>query len=83
LNGTVDTAISESKTVGTKMLFGLEDIQITANIDEGTKTAPSIQFFIFTKVKNKLIFLFLLFNLHKIQSIKILYSNIHIYFIEY
>ena len=83
MNGIVDIAISESKTVGTKMLFGLGDIQITANVDEGTKTAPGTQLFIFTKIKNKLIFLFLLFNLHKTQSIKILYSNIHIYFTEY
>ena len=37
MNGIVDIAISESKTVGTKMLFGLGDIQITANVDEGTK----------------------------------------------
>jgi hypothetical protein len=34
------------------MLFGLGDIQITANVYEGTKTAPSIQLFIFTKIKN-------------------------------
>lgn len=51
MNGTVDIAISESKTVGTKMLFGLGDIQITANVDEETKTATSTQLFIFTKVK--------------------------------
>jgi|GEM_PF-1236391 len=51
LNGTVDIAISESKTVGTKMLFGLGDIQIIANVDEETKTATGIQLFIFTKVK--------------------------------
>jgi len=52
LNGTVDIAISESKTVGTKMLFGLGDIQITANVYEGTKTTPGTQLFIFTKIKN-------------------------------
>ena len=33
------------------MLFGLGDIQITANVDEGTKTAPGTQLFIFTKIK--------------------------------
>ena len=51
MNGTFDIAIGKSKTVGTKMLFGLGDIQITANVDDGTKTAPSIQLFIFSKVK--------------------------------
>ncbi len=51
VNGTVDIAIDESKTVRTKMLFGLGDIQITANVDDGTKTAPGTQLFIFTIVK--------------------------------
>jgi hypothetical protein len=51
VNGTVDIAIGESKTVGTGMLFGLGGIQITATVDEGTKTASGTQFFILTRVK--------------------------------
>jgi len=51
VNGTVDIAIGELKKVGTGMLFGLGDLQITANVDEEMKTANGKQLFFFTKVK--------------------------------
>jgi hypothetical protein len=51
VNGTVDIAIGESKTVGTGMLLGFGGIQITAIVDEETKTTDGTQFFIFTLVK--------------------------------
>jgi hypothetical protein len=50
-NGTIDVAVGESKTVGTGVLFGLGSIQITARVDELTKTAQGTQFFIFTMVR--------------------------------
>ena len=53
VNGTVDIAKGESKSVGTGMLLGFGRIQITVTVDEETKTADGIQFFIFTLVKNK------------------------------
>jgi hypothetical protein len=51
LNGTVDIAKGETKTVGTGMLLGFGGIQITAIVDEGTKTVDGTQLFIFTMVK--------------------------------
>jgi len=51
VNGTFDIANGETKTVGTGMLLGFGGIQITAIVDEGTKTTDDTQFFIFTLVK--------------------------------
>lgn len=51
VNGTVDIAKGETKTVGTGMFFGFGGIQITAIVDEGTKTMDGTQFFILTLVK--------------------------------
>jgi hypothetical protein len=50
VNGTVDITRGESKTVGTGMRVGLGGIQITAHVDDGTKTASGTQIF-FTMVK--------------------------------
>ena len=50
-NGVVDIAASQSKSVGTSMLFGLGALQITANVDEITKTAQGTQFFMLSMVK--------------------------------
>lgn len=51
INGTVDVAKGETKTVGTGMFLGFGGIQITATVDEGTKTVSGIQLFIFIMVK--------------------------------
>jgi len=51
VNGTVDIAKGETKTVGTGMLLGFGGIQITAIVDEGTKTTDGTQVFIVTMVK--------------------------------
>jgi hypothetical protein len=51
VNGTVDIAKGETKTVETGMLLGFGGIQITATVDEGIKTADGTQFLIFTHIK--------------------------------
>lgn len=50
VNGTVDVAEGESKTVATGVLFGLGGLQITVTVDEQSKTGDGSQFFIFTLV---------------------------------
>jgi len=51
INGTIDVAAGESKTVGTGLFFGLGPIAITAKVADEEKTATGIQFIIFSMVK--------------------------------
>jgi len=51
VNGTVDITTGKSTTVSTGMLIGFGGVQVTAQVDETTKTAHGTQLFIVTMVK--------------------------------
>jgi hypothetical protein len=50
VDGTVDIAAGESKTVGTGLFFGFGALQVTATVDEETKTASGTQLIILTMI---------------------------------
>jgi hypothetical protein len=51
INGSVDIAKGETKTVGSGMFLGFGGIEVTVTVDDQTKAADGTQFFIFTLVK--------------------------------
>jgi hypothetical protein len=51
VQGTVDVAIGETKTVGTSMFFGLGRIQVTAMVGDSSKVSEGTQVLIFSILK--------------------------------
>jgi hypothetical protein len=51
VNGTVNVAVSETKTVGIRMFFGLGGIQVTVMVGDATKVAKGTQVLIFSILK--------------------------------
>lgn len=52
MQGMVDVAVGETKTVGTGMFFGLGSIQVTASVDDETKLAEGRQLLILSILKS-------------------------------
>jgi len=51
VDGTVDVAVGETKTVGTKMFFGLGGIQVTVRVGDETRIAEGKQLLILSLLK--------------------------------